>query len=107
MSKGQGTDASLGSCTIAIVMVDYFKDKPGTLPGGDEPGAPTDISKWHDIYVTAKELVEKCVLKERVFGWARAGMSTHPRDFSPTWSLIIHHVFISYLSFSSCRLRSD
>ena len=92
MSEGRGTDACLGSCTVAIVMVDYFKDKPGELPGGDEPGVPTDISSWRDIYVTAKKLVEKCVYKEKEFGWAQAGMSTHPRDFSPTRSLIIHRV---------------
>ena len=87
-------------------MVDYFKDKPGELPGGDEPGAPRDISSWRDIYVTAKKLVAKCVHKEKEFGWARAGMSTHPRDFSPTRSLIIHRVYF-LPNFSSCRLHSD
>ena len=74
-------------------MVKYFQDKPGELPGGDEPGVPTDISSWRDIYVTAKKLIRKCVHKEKAFGWARAGMSTHPRNFFLPWSPIIHRIY--------------
>lgn len=65
---------SLGSCTVAIVMVTYFQDKPGELPGGDWKGPPSDLSSWQDVYLTAKRLVEKCVMEKNKLGWSQIGM---------------------------------
>ena len=56
-------------------MVDYFRDKPGELPGGDREGPPTDLSSWRNIYKVAERVLNDCVIGRRSLGWEVTGMN--------------------------------
>lgn len=57
------------------MMVSYFGDKPGELPGGDKVGLSTDSSTWRKLYDIVEALVNDCVLGKGEMGWQMAGMA--------------------------------
>jgi len=54
-------------------MVDYFSDKPGELPGGDETGPISDTASWRNLHDIAGRVVDECVLKTGQLGWQKTG----------------------------------
>ena len=64
-----------GTCTLAIVMVDFFP--PGSLPGQDPFShyeyTDTDVATFQDLWLAA-DFIETCCLRgEQMPGWALAG----------------------------------
>lgn len=65
----------LDTCTIAIVMKNYFH--PGELPGEDGTlGADNDISTWKNVYDTARGVFYNCVVAWDSAGWESVGEET-------------------------------
>lgn len=54
-------------------MVDYFSDRPGELPGGDQTGPLSDTATWHNLHNVAESVVKYCVLENEQFGWQMTG----------------------------------
>lgn len=55
-------------------MVDYFANRPGELPGGDESDAPdADSSTWRNMEFVANRTVNDCVLGKGELGWQMTG----------------------------------
>ena len=82
-----------GTCTIGMVMVSYFNDKPGELPGGDRRGPLTDVSTWRNICSVAQELVKDCVVEKRQLGWSVTGIPHQISCFSQPYLIVIIRSF--------------
>lgn len=65
-------DLTLGTCTLAILMVQDFP-MPVKLPGGYKTGPPTDSTTYLNLNRVAANLVEKCVVDIGEAGWQVAG----------------------------------
>lgn len=54
-------------------MVDYFSDKPGELPGGDQTGPLTDSATWRSLHDVAESILKYCVSRPGQLGWQMTG----------------------------------
>ena len=62
-----------GTCTLAIVMLNFFSD--GELPGGMRgPFASRDVTSFDEIWQAASQIEATCVLQNGRPGWAVEGM---------------------------------
>lgn len=62
-----------GSCTLAIVMLNFFND--GELPGGVEgPFASRDVTSFYELWQAASKIEAVCLLHAGKPGWAAEGM---------------------------------
>lgn len=66
----------IDTCTIAIVMTNYFK--PGELPGGRTQRSRTDVATWQEVWDTAEFVYQQCVEQEEVAGWDATGEPWSP-----------------------------
>lgn len=61
-----------GSCTLAIVMLDWFKG--GALPGSSAiHSGSSDTSSFAAIWKAAKTVEDGCLLQSRRPGWQAVG----------------------------------
>ncbi|KAL6720352.1 hypothetical protein ACLMJK_002273 [Lecanora helva] len=66
---------TVGRCTLAIVMLDFFDDR--TLPGrgswAPAFASDTDVASFNDLWLTADLIEACCMVNEHHPGWAIAG----------------------------------
>lgn len=99
------------TCTIGIVMVEYFEDKPGELPGSDGIGPENDYSSYGKLLDIAHNTIQDCVLDKGVLGWEQTGMAIIESLLSnlsiPLLHLSRHSCFLRqiFTSISGTRLR--
>lgn len=93
-----------GSCTLSIIMLDWF-GPGGTLPGRGAVGYDqSDIATYRDIYRAARVVEEDCLLPTRRPGWDAVGKTRHrfPSSIKP----ILHHgnrmVYLASNSLFAC-----
>ena len=61
-----------GSCTLAIVILNFFPE--GILPGAEETVySSRDVSSFLELYTTATQIYQYCLLNKAQPGWAVAG----------------------------------
>lgn len=64
-----------GTCTLAIVMMNFWDDKQ--LPGNEDLyHAPRDITSWRDIWEAASQIEAVCLQHSGKQGWAAEGTSS-------------------------------
>ena len=72
-SKSAGAKELEGTCTLAIVMLNFFSDSE--LPGDVEgPFASRDVTSFYDIWQAAQQIGTTCVMHYGRPGWAAEGM---------------------------------
>ena len=72
------------SCTLSIVMLDWFRP-PWSLPGGGVEGSePSDTTTFRTIWSAARIIERDCLLRTRRPGWGAIGKTRHP----PPWTRI-------------------
>ena len=72
-----------GSCTLAIVMLNFFSD--GELPGDVKgPFASRDVTSFYEIWQAAQNIEATCLMQYGRPGWAAEGML----PFQATVSLV-------------------
>ena len=73
LSQSAGAKELEGSCTLAIVMLNFFSDSE--LPGDVEgPFASRDVTSFYDIWQAAQQIGNTCVMHYGRPGWAAEGM---------------------------------
>jgi len=72
LREDQVSDQSAGTCTVAIVMLNFFAD--GELPGIDGgPFASRDVTSFNEIWQAASQIEAMCLLHSGKPGWASQG----------------------------------
>ena len=70
------TDNVEDTCTVAIVMLNYFSDTD--LPGGIAgPFASRDVTSFWEIWEAARQIESVCVIHSGKPGWAAEGTTLH------------------------------
>lgn len=98
---------NLGTCTLAIVMVEDFPNR-ASLPGGPKSGPLSDFSTYANIFEIAENLVHGCVQRRGEVGWQPTGKQNLNRflNLLLTSRRIIHlnweTSFVSLTSLQTC-----
>lgn len=68
----------IGSCTLSIIMLDWFNTKPYTLPGRTRrPYAEYDTATFKSIYAAARLIETDCLEPTRRPGWESVGAKSN------------------------------
>lgn len=63
-----------GTCTLAIVMLNFFHEKKDKPPGLDGYHSPRDMATFYELWQAADQLERVCLLHSGQPGWAAEGM---------------------------------
>lgn len=71
------------SCTLSIVMLDWF-GRRGSLPGHGPGGyQPSDTATFRDVWGAARVVETDCLLPTRRPGWDAVGKTRHHTSLDP------------------------